>query len=160
MVLIDEFLEIYPQFKNDPDRGSDAWMARFWDHVCTDVESMGMGSESRTSRWWSFEECSRLSLFYRLHIILVGCFIGVQRRWWGLTECPLLQVLNDKELRDDHPLLDAEPLPGDPSSGSAAASTFASSTFGRQRYTASFHSRFNLPAVALVAPSFLVVPLT
>lgn len=93
---------------NLPGIGSPEHIKAAWAWACNTLMATGCGRNTKTSRWWAWEQDSRTACRRRYLDILVLVFIGMRRRWWPERgENPLIKVLS--------PFADGgeDPLPGE-----------------------------------------------
>lgn len=73
-----------------PDVGSSAHMASMWKKCVATLTARGKGSNTKDSRWWSFETSARDFLPQASMTLLLLVFVGYKRGWWrSLEACPL-----------------------------------------------------------------------
>ena len=85
---------LYEQICDDlgetgPEVGTPAHVERVWGLAKAVLTTMGKGTASKSSRWWSFESASR-SFFPDLHMtLMVLMYVGYKRKWFTLEACPI-----------------------------------------------------------------------
>lgn len=105
-----------PELASRPDAGSQAALDAAWVWACDELTNMGCGGDTKTSRWFSWEQMSRAASSQRWLNVLALLYLGTRRRWWkSLQDNPLFIKSNAAQ---DGGL---DPLPGEAASADGEA---------------------------------------
>ena len=84
-ILFEDILIAFPEIASHPEIGSDEHYKIVWNFIIDLLLGIGMGTDTKGSRWWNFETDSKTLIRLRLPLLILFSFIGgkkmVQDRW-------------------------------------------------------------------------------
>ena len=100
-MVLDEFFVTFPELRCHPNPDSDVHLAVVCEFVLKRLEEQGIGSETRSSRWWNFEEDSEVCRENLTPNQILLMFIGIRRRWYkGFGDNPLMRDMHHDDVCD------------------------------------------------------------
>lgn len=89
------FIVLYPSIAADfsmrsSGLGSDDHIKAVWFRMREVLLSRGKGDNTKSGRWWNYDENSAQFMSSRSALLCVLCWVGLRRGWWrSFHECPL-----------------------------------------------------------------------
>eukprot|EP00971_Amphidinium_carterae_P348607 6490589-Amphidinium_carterae.1 len=106
-VMYDQILGDNPQLAGQPHVGSAEHIHEVWEWSRAQMLGAGIGEKDDLSRWWAWEQQSRLVKPLRSLTLMLLAYLGMRRKWWKTASEPLMGwMVADADGSD-------EPLPGE-----------------------------------------------